>query len=122
MTSDLRFIIQVSANIFAAGFFVVLGFSQFAEFLLGRSLRHLAATLSWFWLVPVMILRTAVLSKPPLLDPQFVTDWSTVFWLLSLLFGLAWGLMRMSEKRAEFHARKRLGLNEPNETERQHGH
>lgn len=115
MSGDLRFIIQVSANIFAAGFFVILGFSQFAEFVIDRHLRHVCGALAWWLLVPIMILRTAVLSKPPLLDPTLVMDWSIIFWLLCLLCGTAWGIMRMMEKRREYHARRRLGLSEPKE-------
>lgn len=117
MSEGVRLFVQLAGNIIGAGFAVVMGFSQLADFFSDRSHRHLLAALAWFVLAFVFILRTAGVPDPKLLDPQFIADWTAIGWACAELLGVAWAVWRLLEKRAEWAARHRLGLNAKPEKE-----
>jgi len=108
MTDDYRLMMQLVTNIIAAGFVIVIGFSQLADFLTDKKPRHVAAALAWFVLVPVLILRMANLLKPPPFSPQTIQDGAAIGWAICLLLGMTWGLLRLREKRREREVRARL--------------
>lgn len=110
MSDNVRLIWQLLGNIGGAGFVIILGFAQLADYLTDRKPRRLAAACAWFVLVPVLILRTAGVVKPPLLDPQVIADGAAIGWALCLLFGMVWGILRLFEKRREQAARRKLGI------------
>lgn len=117
MSDELRLIFQLATNILGAGFVVIVGFSQFGEYLVDRKMRHIAAALAWWILVPVFVLRTAGVMKPPLLPTQTIMDGAAIGWMVCLLFAMTWGILRMTEKQRERAARRRLGLDTKNEGE-----
>jgi hypothetical protein len=117
VTDDNRVILQLVANILGAGFVTVLAFAQFGEYFTDHHWRHIFAALAWFVLMPVFVLRTAGFTKPPLLDPQLVMDWTSIGWAVSLIFGILWGVLRIIEKRNDDAARKRLGFDTKDEGE-----
>lgn len=101
---------QLLGNIGGVAFVIIVGFSQLADYLTDRKARHLFAALAWFVLVPVLVLRTAAIPDPPLIDPVIIADWVSVGWVLTLALGLTWGLLRLFEKRREAAARRKLGI------------
>lgn len=117
MSESNRLILQLVTNILVAGFATIFGFAQFGEYLTDRRLRHIAAAIAWWVLVPVFILRTAGVMKPPLLDTQTIMDGAAIGWAVALVFGVMWGVLRLTEKRREAAARRRLGLDTKDERE-----
>lgn len=110
MSESVRLIWQLLGNIGGAGFVIILGFAQLADYFTDRKARHLAAALAWLTLVPVFVLRTAGIPEPPLIDPLVIADWTAIGWALCLLMGMVWGLLRLAEKKREAAALRKLGL------------
>lgn len=117
MSDSDRLMLQLAANILGAGFVTIVGFSQFGEYSVDHRLRHIAAAIAWWVLVPVLILRTAGVMKPPLLDPQLIMDGAAIGWAVCLVFGMMWGILRLAERKNERAARRRLGLDMKDERE-----
>lgn len=115
MSDENRLILQLTANILGAGFVTILAFAQFGEFLVDHKWRHIAAALAWLVMMPVFILRTAGVMKPPALDPQTIADGAAIGWAVCLVFGMCWGVLRMVERSREAAARQRLGLDTKDE-------
>lgn len=108
MNDNLRTIIQLAVNILGVGFVIIVGFSQLGDFFADRKPRHLCAALAWFVLVPVLVLRTANVVKPPLLDPQTIADGAAIGWGIVLVMGICWGILRLLERRREHDALRRI--------------
>lgn len=110
MSESLRLTLQLISNVLGVGFVIIIGASQFGEFLADHRLRHIAAALAWWILVPILVLRTAGTVKPPLLDPQLIMDGMIIGWIICLFFGMIWGILRLFDRKKEAAARERLGL------------
>lgn len=110
MSEAERMYVQYLVNIGGAGFVIVMGFTQLADYFTDRKARHLIATAAWLVLSVVFILRTAGVPDPPLIDAQIIADWTAIGWACAELLGLCWGVLRLFEKRAQSRAQRKLGL------------
>lgn len=110
MSDEVRLIWQLAANIGGAGFVVFMAFTQIADFLTDGKYRHLVAALAWFVVFPILVLRTAGIPDPPLLDPQFIADWAAIGWATTLLLAMVWAIWLSFEKRHAHRLRRELGI------------
>lgn len=110
MNDDRRLVWQLVANIGGVGFVIFMAFTQLADFLTERKPRHLVAALAWFVLFPILVLRTAAIPDPPLLDQQFIADRAAIGWATTLLLAMVWAIWLWFEKRHAAKLRKELGL------------
>lgn len=110
MSESARLIWQLAANIGGAGFVLFMAFTQIADYLTEGKARHLVAALAWFVLLPVLVLRTAGIPEPPLLDRQLIADWAAIGWATTLLLAMVWAIWLSFEKRHAHRLRRELGI------------
>jgi hypothetical protein len=108
MSAEMRLIFQYAGNLLGCGFVTVMVFLQLASFVIEKKAKHIVSCLAWITFLSVLILRTAAIPKPPLLNPQTIADGIAIGWACTLLLGIVWGVFHLMDRRKEHAARKKI--------------